>query len=77
MRIKLSSQRTMASPLAVPEDTRDARTYRVNLVVDGPERYIKICRGNRERMTQEALNLGKFLGLRVLDCSRHEKRWIL
>jgi hypothetical protein len=49
----------------------------VNLVVEGKERYISICRGRLEPMKAEAIRLGKHLGIRVLDYSTHEKKWIL
>ncbi|PID91288.1 MAG: hypothetical protein CSA96_09160 [Bacteroidetes bacterium] len=77
VRIKLSSDRTTAGPMIIPEEGKSTRTYRVNLVVDGPKRYIKICRGKKDEMTQVALELGRRLGLRVLDISTPEKQWIL
>ena len=76
VRINLSSRRTAPSALVVPEDTRGARAYKVNLVVEGDERYISICRGSSEQMLQEAIRLGKYLGVRVLDYTTHEKKWI-
>ena len=48
-----------------------------NLVVEGDRRFIAICRGEKEKMTQEALKLGKKLDIRVLDYTTHEKKWIL
>jgi hypothetical protein len=77
VRINLSSQRTVPSPLALPDDKKNAKSYKVNLVVEGDERYIPICRGPLEKMTREALRLGKNLNIRVLDYSTHEKKWIL
>jgi hypothetical protein len=77
VRINLSSQRTVPSPLVLPENTKRAKAYKVNLVVDGDERYVFICRGSLEEMTEEALKLGKTLGIRVLDYTTHEKKWIL
>ena len=77
VRINLSSQRNMPSPLALPDDRKGAKSYKVNLVVDGDERYVHICRGPLEPMTSEALKLGRHLGIRVLDFSTPEKKWIL
>jgi len=76
VRINLSSRRTAPSPIVVPQDKQGARAYKVNLVVEGDERFISICRGNRENMTEEALKLGAYLGIRVLDFSTREKKWI-
>jgi hypothetical protein len=77
VRINLSSFRNLPSPMALPDDRKSAKSYKVNLVVEGKERYISICRGRLELMTEEALRLGNQLGLRVLDYSTHEKKWIL
>jgi hypothetical protein len=77
VRINLSSHRNLPSPLALPDDRKGAKSYKVNLVVEGDERYISICRGPLEGMTAEALRLGRHLGIRVLDFSTHEKKWIL
>ena len=77
VRINLSSFRSLPSPLALPDNRKAAKSYKINLVVEGRERYLTICRGRLEPMKQEALRLGKFLGIRVLDYSTHEKKWIL
>ena len=77
VRIKLSSRRTAASPMVTPEEGQRAKAYKVNLVVEGDERFVGICRGTRENMIQEALRLGSYLGIRVLDFTTHEKKWIL
>jgi len=77
VRIKLSNRRTAPSPIVAPEDKKGARSFKVNLVVEGDERFIPICHGALEQMTGEALKLGKHLGLRVLDYTTHEKKWIL
>jgi hypothetical protein len=77
VRINLSSRRTAASPIVVPQDKKGARAFKVNLVVEGDERFVSICRGSREMMTEEALRLGRYLGIRVLDYTTREKKWIL
>ena len=77
VRINLSSRRSAPAPMVMPESGKDAKSFKVNLVVEGDERFISICRGSLEDMTREALRLGKHLGIRVLDYSTHEKHWIL
>lgn len=76
VRINLSSRRTLPTPLEPPEERKAVRTYKVNLVVEGEERFISICRGPLNEMISEALRLGKHLNLKVLDFSTHEKKWI-
>ena len=77
VRIKLSSRRSAPTPMVGPQDSKGARTFKVNLVVEGRQRYVSVCRGSLEKMTKEALSLGQHLQLRVLDFSTHEKKWIL
>jgi hypothetical protein len=77
VRINLSSRRTGPTPIVVPQDKKGARAFKVNLVVEGKTRFISICRGSLEKMTQEAIRLGEHLHLRVLDYTTHEKKWIL
>lgn len=77
VRINLSSFRNLPSPLALPDNRKSAKSYKVNLVVDGRERYVTVCRGKLEPMREEALRLGQQLGIRVLDFSTPEKKWIL
>jgi hypothetical protein len=77
VRINLNNLRNMASPIIAPQPGKSTRAYKVNLVVEGDVRYIAICRGPLEKMTEEALKLGKLLGIRVLDYTTHNKKWIL
>jgi len=77
VRINLSSSRNLPAPMVLPDDKKGAKSFKVNLVVEGKERYINICRGAKEVMTEEALKLGTHLGLRVLDFTTSEKKWIL
>ena len=76
VRINLSSRRSLPSPLVPPEEGKEIKSYKVNLVVEGDQRYISICRGPLKDMVSEALRLGKHMNLRVLDYSTHEKKWI-
>ncbi|RPI44018.1 MAG: hypothetical protein EHM46_03370 [Bacteroidetes bacterium] len=77
VRINLSSMRNLPSPLVLPDNSKNAKSYKVNLVVEGAERYVNICRGPLDEMVSEALRLGKILEVRVLDFTTHEKKWIL
>lgn len=77
VRINLSSSRNLPAPMVLPDDKKGAKSFKVNLVVEGKERYIHVCRGAKEEMTEEALKLGTYLGLRVLDFTTSEKKWIL
>ncbi len=77
VRIKLSNVRSGVSPMITPEPGKRARSYKINLVVEGDRRFIAVCRGPKEKMTQEALKLGRELDIRVLDYTTHEKKWIL
>lgn len=77
VRINLSSSRNLPAPMLLPDDKKGAKSFKVNLVVEGNERYINICRGAKEEMTVEALRLGTHLGIRVLDFTTSEKKWIL
>jgi len=77
VRINLANRRTGPSPIVVPQDKKGARAFKVNLVVEGDQRFIGICRGSLEHMTEEALRLGESLDVRVLDYTTHEKKWIL
>jgi hypothetical protein len=61
----------------MPEVDKTAKAYKVNLVVEGDERYVSICSGKLEEMKAEAIRLGKHMDLRVLDYTTHEKKWIL
>jgi hypothetical protein len=76
VRINLSSFRSLPSPLALPDNRKGAKSYKVNLVVEGKERYIAVCRGKLEEMRSEALRLGESLDIRVLDYSTPDKHWI-
>ena len=76
VRINLSSNRIGPTPIVVPQDKKGARAFKVNLVVEGDERFVSICRGSHDRMMEEALTLGSHLGIRVLDYTTSEKKWI-
>ena len=77
VRINLSSRRTLPAPMVMPENKKGAKAFKVNLVVEDDMRYITICRGSLEKMREEALKLGRELGIRVLDYTTHDKHWIL
>lgn len=77
VRINLNNMKNMNSPIIAPQPGKGARAYKVNLVVEGDKRFIPICRGPLEKMTEEALKLGQALEIRVLDYTTHDKKWIL
>jgi hypothetical protein len=77
VRINLSSSRNLPAPMVLPDDKKGAKSFKVNLVVEGRERFINVCRGPKETMIQEALKLGTYMGVRVLDFTTSEKKWIL
>jgi hypothetical protein len=77
VRINLSARRTQPGPIILPEDSKGAKAFKVNLVVEGDIRYIPVCRGALKDMKEEALSLGRALDVRVLDYTTHEKHWIL
>ncbi len=77
VRINLNNQRNMASPIVTPQPGKSTRAFKVNLVVEDDIRFIAICRGPLEKMTEEALQLGRILEIRVLDYTSHDKKWIL
>ncbi|MFH0757864.1 MAG: hypothetical protein V2B15_11295 [Bacteroidota bacterium] len=77
VRINLSSERNQFNPMILPEAGKAAKVFKVNLVVEGDMRFITVCRGSLEKMKEEALKLGRELGVRVLDYTTHDKHWIL
>jgi hypothetical protein len=77
VRINLSGNRNSPAPMVLPDNRKDAKSFKVNLVVEGRERFINVCRGAKEEMIVEALKLGTHLGIRVLDFTTSEKKWIL
>ena len=77
VRVNVSSLRTLPSPLALPDNKKAAKSYKVNLVVEGDERYINVCMGSKDAMIAEAIRLGNHLNIRVLDYTTHDKKWLL
>jgi len=77
VRIKLSSRRDQASPMVGPGDGSSVRTYKLNLVIDDKSRYIPLARGKRMEMLQEGHKLAHYLGIRLLDHTTSEKKWIV
>ncbi len=77
VRIKLSGRRVNPLPIAMPGEGKSARSYKLNLVVDGKERYISLAHGNRMEMLEEGLKIARTLNIRFLDHSTSEKRWLV
>ena len=76
VRIKLSSARVAPLPFLVLPQGKSASSCKMNLVVDGPERYYSLTYGQRHVMMEEALKIARLLGVKVLDYTTHEKQWI-
>lgn len=76
VRIRLSDRRLNPLPLALPEASKTSRSYKMNLVVDGEERYISLTHGNRQEMLNEGLKISRLLNIPLLDHTTSEKRWI-
>ena len=76
VRIKLSSSRVAPLPFLVLPQGKSASSYKMNLVVDGPERYYSLTYGQRHTMMEEALKIARLLGVKVLDYTTHKKQWI-
>lgn len=77
VRIKVGGRRNSPLPLALPGEGAAARTYKLNLVVDGKERYISLAMGKRDQMLNEGLKLARALNIKLLDHTTSEKRWII
>ncbi|MEX0981134.1 MAG: hypothetical protein WD577_12165 [Bacteroidales bacterium] len=76
VRIRLSSRRVSPMPLPAPETGKSSRTYKLRIVVEGPERYISLTHGNRLEMLEEGLKIARLLHVRLLDQTTSEKRWL-
>lgn len=73
--VKLSAKRNSIAIVA-PVGGKPSQTYKMNLVVEGKERFIPLTRGNRRKLLEEAMTIGKLLDIRVLDYTSHEKQWL-
>ncbi len=74
--IKLGSKRNAPIPLILPESGKSSQSYKMNLVVEGQQRYIALTRGRREKLLKEALVIGKLLNIGVLDYTTPDKQWL-
>ena len=74
--IKLGVKRNLPLAIISPQSGKSAQSYKMNLVVEGKLRFIPLTRGNREKLIEEALIIGRLLGIRVLDYTSHEKQWL-
>jgi len=73
--VKLSAKRNSVAIIA-PVGGKPSQTYKMNLVVEGKQRFIPLTRGNREKLLKEAMIIGELLDIRVLDYTAHEKQWL-
>lgn len=74
--IKLGAKRNAPIAIITPGSGKSSQSYKMNLVVEGKQRFIPLTRGNREKLIEEALIIGKLLGIRVLDYTTNEKQWL-
>jgi hypothetical protein len=74
--IKLSGKRNAPIAFIIPEGGKASQSYKMNLIVEGKQRFIPLTRGNREKLLEEAMIIGKLLDIRVLDYTSHEKQWL-
>jgi hypothetical protein len=77
VRIKLSGRRSLPLPMPVAGEGKSISSYKLNLVVDGKERYISLARGKRIAMLDEGLKIARILNIKLLDHSTSEKRWLV
>jgi hypothetical protein len=77
VRIKLSGRRVSPMPLITPGEGKSSRSYKLNLVVEGKERYISLTHGERLKMLEEGLKIARCLNIKLLDHSTIEKRWLV
>jgi hypothetical protein len=76
VRIKLSTRHISPFPLPMPEPGKSSRSYKLNLVVAGDQRFISLTRGNRLEMLNEGLKIARLLNIKLLDHTTSEKHWI-
>ncbi|MFC2129349.1 hypothetical protein ACFLQX_01070 [Bacteroidota bacterium] len=74
--VKLGSKRNAPIAFVLPESGKAAQSYKMNLVVEGKQRYIPLTRGNRSKLIEEALKIGQLLNIRVLDYTSPDKKWL-
>nr|MDA3822081.1 hypothetical protein [Bacteroidales bacterium] len=76
VRIKLSGGRNSPLPMPSAGNSKPAKSYKMNLVVDGKERYIPLTYGNQKTMLEEGLKIARTLNIKLLDHTTIEKVWI-
>jgi len=76
VRIKISGQRNTPLPLPTSGTGASTKSYKMNLVVDGNERFVPLTHGNRKTMLDEGLKLARTLNIKLLDHTTIEKQWI-
>ncbi len=76
VRVKLSGRRLSPLPMATADEGRSTRTYKMNLVVNGKERYIPLTYGKRTELLNEGMKIAALLNIRLLDHTTSEKHWV-
>lgn len=74
--IKLSGKRNAPIAFVIPESGKASQSYKMNLVVEGKQRFIPLARGNRKNLLEEAMKIGELLDIRVLDYTSYDKQWL-
>ncbi|MCF8225812.1 MAG: hypothetical protein K9J30_08025 [Bacteroidales bacterium] len=77
VRIKLSGRRNTPLPIPTAGMGKDARAYKLNLVIEGKARYIPLAIGNRIEMLEAGLEIARLLNIKLLDHTSHEKKWLV
>jgi hypothetical protein len=76
VRINLSASRTAAIPFIAPQEGKSTVAYKINLIVDGHQRFVPIARGKRAEMLEEAWKIARLLDIRLLDHTTCDKVWL-
>ena len=74
--IKLTAKRSASIAVISPQSGKPSQSYKLNLIVEGKQRFVPLTRGKRAKLIEEALVIGRLLGVRVLDYTTHEKHWL-
>jgi hypothetical protein len=75
VRIKLNNSRNSPLPMPSAGNSKPSKSHKMNLVVDGKERYIPLTYGKRNKMLEEGLKIARTLNIKLLDHTTIEKVW--
>lgn len=74
--IKISGRKSAPALLVAPGNDTSIKSYKINLIVDGKERYVPLMRGKRLLLIKEGKKIAQMLNIRLLDHTTSEKEWI-